>query len=40
MPDLKIGDRSVIGAGAVVTKDVLAGEVVTGIPARVTRVLT
>ena len=39
MPDLTIGDRSVIGAGAVVTKNVLPGEVVTGIPARVVRVL-
>lgn len=39
MPGVKIGDRAVVGAGAVVTKDVLAGEVVTGIPARVVRVL-
>ena len=39
MPGLKIGDRAVIGAGAVVTKNVLAGEVVQGVPARVARVL-
>ena len=39
MPDLTIGDRAVIGAGAVVTKNVLPGEIVTGIPARVVRVL-
>lgn len=39
MPGVKIGDRAVVGAGAVVTKDVLSGEVVTGIPARVVRVL-
>lgn len=39
MPGLTIGDRAVIGAGAVVTKDVADGEVVQGIPARLVRVL-
>ena len=39
MPGLTIGDKAVIGAGAVVTKNVLQGEVVQGIPARLTRVL-
>lgn len=39
MPGLSIGARAVVGAGAVVTKNVLAGEVVQGIPARVSRVL-
>lgn len=31
---LRVGDRAVIGANAVVTKDVDAGDVVAGIPAR------
>ena len=34
MPGVSIGDRSVIGAGSIVTKDVPAGEVWAGIPAR------
>jgi len=36
-PGVTIGDRSVIGAGSVVTKDVPAGVVVAGNPARVIR---
>ena len=31
---VRIGERALVGAGAVVTRDVEAGEVVTGIPAR------
>lgn len=36
-PGITIGDRSVIGAGSVVTKDVPAGVVVAGNPAKVIR---
>ncbi len=36
-PGVTIGDRSVIGAGSVVTKDVPAGVVVAGNPAKVIR---
>lgn len=36
-PGVSIGDKSVIGAGAVVTKDVPAGVVAAGNPARVIR---
>jgi acetyltransferase-like isoleucine patch superfamily enzyme len=32
-----VGDRAVIGAGAVVTKDIPAGHVAAGNPARVIR---
>ncbi|TWU17894.1 Maltose O-acetyltransferase [Allorhodopirellula heiligendammensis] len=38
-PGITIGDRSVIGAGSVVTKDVPAGVVVAGNPGRVIRAL-
>lgn len=34
LPGVTIGDQSVIGAGSVVTKDVDAGAVVMGVPAR------
>ena len=33
-PDLTIGKRAIVGAGAVVTKNVKAGEIVAGNPAR------
>jgi len=34
LPGISIADNSVIGAGAVVTRDVDAGEVLAGIPAK------
>ena len=34
LPDLRIGEGALIGAGAVVTKNVSKGEIVVGIPAR------
>lgn len=40
LPGVTIGDYCIIGAGAVVTKDVPAGSVVAGNPARVLRPLT
>ena len=35
LPGITIGDRAIIGAGSVVTKDVPPGAVVAGVPARV-----
>lgn len=35
MPDITVGPNSVVGAGAVVTKDVPPGTVVAGVPAKV-----
>ncbi|HXB68859.1 MAG TPA: acyltransferase [Candidatus Acidoferrales bacterium] len=37
LPGVRIGARSIIGAGAVVTKDVAAGVIAVGTPARVLR---
>jgi len=35
MPGVKIGDNSIVGAKAVVTKDIPAGSIAVGVPARV-----
>lgn len=37
LPGVAIGDRSVVGAGSVVTRDVPPGVVVAGNPARIVR---
>jgi acetyltransferase-like isoleucine patch superfamily enzyme len=34
LPGIRIGEKAVVGAGAVVTKDVVPGSVVMGVPAR------
>ena len=39
LPGVKIGDKSVVGAGAVVTKDVPANVVVAGNPAKIIRTI-
>ena len=39
-PGVTIGDGCVIGAGSVVTKDIPAGSIAVGVPARVLRQLT
>ena len=37
LPGVEIGERSIVGAGAVVTHDVASGKVVVGVPAKETR---
>lgn len=39
LPGVTIGDDVVVGAGALVTKDVLAGSVVAGVPAKVIKMV-
>lgn len=40
LPSIAVGDRSIVGAGAVVTRDTEAGVVVRGVPARLGRRLS
>ena len=40
LPGVSIGDNSIVGAGSVVTKDVPAGCIVVGSPAKVLRQIT
>jgi acetyltransferase-like isoleucine patch superfamily enzyme len=40
LPGLEIGEGAVVGAGAVVTKDVAAHTVVAGVPSRTLRQLS
>ena len=37
LPGVRIGRNAIVGAGAVVTKDVPAGKVVMGVPAKIVR---
>lgn len=39
LPGIRIGARSIVGAGAVVTRDVEPGTIVAGNPARVLRLI-
>ncbi len=39
LPGITIGEKAMVGAGSVVTKDVLAGQIVLGNPAKVMRTL-
>ena len=39
LPGITIGEKAMVGAGSLVTKDVLAGQVVLGNPAKVMRTL-
>jgi acetyltransferase-like isoleucine patch superfamily enzyme len=40
LPGIRIGARSFVAAGSVVTEDVPAGSLVAGVPARVVRKVT